>query len=183
MRIKADALGLLAEDYETDRILIKDLYTGTIEVSVSAEKMAAFRAAGQLELNGGRQYLPNEYCTLMEMLGDLNMGHEHHRSANLMRSGSIVIYIRGRSSKPRRSSPGWATAPRSSSPAIPTRQVRMSRAFSAPDGFWEYEPRALPWAGMKRAVGPEQCQRPHAPTPPRSRPFPLSGLGIPRPFA
>ena len=101
MRIKADALGLLAEDYETDRILINDLYTGTIEVSVSAEKMAAFRADGQFELSGGRQYLPNEYCTLMEMLGDLNMGHEHHRSADLMRSGSIVVealsYIRGRS--------------------------------------------------------------------------------------
>jgi PhoH-like ATPase len=66
LRIKADALGLLAEDYETDRILIKDLYTGMIEVAVSPEKMAAFRANGQLELNGGHQYFPNEYCTLTD---------------------------------------------------------------------------------------------------------------------
>jgi PhoH-like ATPase len=66
LRIKADAIGLLAEDYETDRILIKDLYTGMIEVSVSPEKMAAFRANGELELNGGRQYFPNEFCTLSD---------------------------------------------------------------------------------------------------------------------
>jgi PhoH-like ATPase len=66
LRIKADALGLLAEDYENDRILIKDLYTGMIEVTVSADRMASFRANGALELNGGSQYFPNEYCTLME---------------------------------------------------------------------------------------------------------------------
>jgi PhoH-like ATPase len=37
----------------------------------------------------------------LEMLNDLNMGHEHRRSGDLMRSGSIVVealsYIRGRS--------------------------------------------------------------------------------------
>jgi PhoH-like ATPase len=37
----------------------------------------------------------------LEMLSDLNMGHEHRRSGDLMRSGSIVVealsYIRGRS--------------------------------------------------------------------------------------
>ena len=61
LRIKADALGLQAEDYETDRVFIKDLYTGMIEMTVSAEKMAAFRANGELELNGGKKYFPNEY--------------------------------------------------------------------------------------------------------------------------
>jgi PhoH-like ATPase len=66
LRIKADALGLQAEDYENDRVLIKDLYTGMIELSVSAEKVAAFRANGELELNGGHRYFPNEYCTLAE---------------------------------------------------------------------------------------------------------------------
>ncbi len=66
LRIKADALGVQAEDYENDRVFIKDLYTGMIEVTVSAEKMASFRANGELELNGGKQYFPNEYCTLVE---------------------------------------------------------------------------------------------------------------------
>ena len=66
LRIKADALGLQAEDYETDRVLIKDLYTGMFDMMVSAEKMAAFRANGELEVNGGKTYYPNEYCTLIE---------------------------------------------------------------------------------------------------------------------
>jgi len=66
LRIKADALGLFAEDYENDRVFIKDLYTGMIEVSVTADKMASFRANAELELNGGAQYFPNEYCTLLD---------------------------------------------------------------------------------------------------------------------
>jgi len=66
LRIKADALGLQAEDYESDRVLIKDLYTGMFDLSVSPEKMLAFRSNGELELNGGKTYRPNEYCTLTE---------------------------------------------------------------------------------------------------------------------
>jgi PhoH-like ATPase len=66
LRIKADALGLQAEDYETDRVLIKDLYTGMFDLAVTPEKMLAFRANGELELNGGQKYRPNEYCTLTE---------------------------------------------------------------------------------------------------------------------
>ena len=66
LRIKADALGLQAEDYENDRVLIQDLYTGMIEMSVSPEKMATFRANGELEINGGKKYFPNEFCTLID---------------------------------------------------------------------------------------------------------------------
>jgi PhoH-like ATPase len=66
LRIKADALGLQAEDYENDRILIKDLYTGMIEVPASPDKIAAFRASGGFDLNGGKKYFPNEYCTLLD---------------------------------------------------------------------------------------------------------------------
>jgi PhoH-like ATPase len=66
LRIKADALGLAAEDYETDRVFITDLYTGMMEMSVSPDKIAAFRANGELELNGGKKYFPNEFCTLTD---------------------------------------------------------------------------------------------------------------------
>jgi PhoH-like ATPase len=66
LRIKADTLGLSAEDYETDRVLLTQLYTGMIEVTVSAEKMSRFRLEGELDLNGHGTYFPNEYCTLME---------------------------------------------------------------------------------------------------------------------
>ena len=66
LRIKADALGLQAEDYESDRVLIKDLYTGMFDLTVSAEKLAAFRANGELMLDSGMDCFPNEYCTLLE---------------------------------------------------------------------------------------------------------------------
>jgi len=66
LRIKADALGLQAEDYETDRVHIKDLYTGMIELLVSPDRLASFRAHGELELNGGKSYFPNEFCTLTD---------------------------------------------------------------------------------------------------------------------
>jgi len=66
LRIKADALGLQAEDYETDRVFITDLYTGTMEMAVSPDKMAALRAKGELELAAGKEYFPNEYCTLTD---------------------------------------------------------------------------------------------------------------------
>jgi PhoH-like ATPase len=66
LRIKADTVGLPAEDYETDRVLLTDLYTGMIELTVPAEKMSRFRVEGELDLNGYGKYFPNEYCTLVE---------------------------------------------------------------------------------------------------------------------
>ena len=66
LRIKADALGLQAEDYESDRVLIKDLYTGMFELPVSVSEMAAFRREEEFALNGNGPHFPNEYCTLTE---------------------------------------------------------------------------------------------------------------------
>jgi PhoH-like ATPase len=66
LRIKADAMGVPAEDYETDRIQLTDLYSGIFEKQVSQEKLAAFRANGELDLNGLGAFWPNEYCTLTD---------------------------------------------------------------------------------------------------------------------
>ena len=66
LRIKADALGLAAQDYETDRVLLKDLYTGLFDRVVSADILTQFRAKDELDLEPGREYFPNEYCTLVE---------------------------------------------------------------------------------------------------------------------
>ena len=66
LRIKADALGLQAEDYETDRVFITDLYTGMMEMAVSSAKIAEFRAKSELALDQGKKYSPNEYCTLAD---------------------------------------------------------------------------------------------------------------------
>jgi PhoH-like ATPase len=66
LRIKADTVGLPAEDYESDRVLLTDLYTGMFELTVPAEKMSKFRIEGELDLDGFGKYFPNEYCTLIE---------------------------------------------------------------------------------------------------------------------
>jgi PhoH-like ATPase len=66
LRIKADALGLHAEDYETDKVDINELYTGTTEVLVSAEQIAEFFQAGSVTLE--REFLPNQDITLVDSL-------------------------------------------------------------------------------------------------------------------
>jgi len=66
LRIKADALGLQAEDYENDRVHIQDLYTGMMELAVAPEKIAAFRAKGEFHLENGKKFFPNEYCALTD---------------------------------------------------------------------------------------------------------------------
>lgn len=66
LRIKADAHGLAAEDYETDRIRLQDLYAGLFDLVVTAEQLAKFRSEDELLLPTNRQYFPNEYCTLTE---------------------------------------------------------------------------------------------------------------------
>ena len=66
LRIKADALGLQAEDYETDHVLLSDLYTGMSDLTLSPEKITAFRAKGELALDSGKKYCPNEYFTLTD---------------------------------------------------------------------------------------------------------------------
>ena len=69
MRIKADTLGLTAEDYETDKIDVDDLYTGIGEVLVSAEQMAAmFQPSSAVErpqLNS--KFSPNQALTLVDI--------------------------------------------------------------------------------------------------------------------
>jgi PhoH-like ATPase len=63
LRIRADAAGLRAEDYESDRIQLSDLYSGQVEHAVSPERLAEFRknvrlVVPELELS------PNEYVLL-----------------------------------------------------------------------------------------------------------------------
>ena len=66
LRLKADTLGLSAEDYETDRVQLSELYSGIIERPTTAEELAKFKAEEELTLPPGRRYLPNEYCTLVD---------------------------------------------------------------------------------------------------------------------
>lgn len=50
LRIKADAFDLRAEDYETDRVTLNDLYSGVVELNVSEEDLTAFHENKALPL-------------------------------------------------------------------------------------------------------------------------------------
>jgi len=65
LRIKADALGLQAEDYTTDRVAVDELYTGTAVLEVEPVKLDMLFDGGlvpdpELGLN------PNQFVTLVD---------------------------------------------------------------------------------------------------------------------
>jgi PhoH-like ATPase len=64
LRLKADAYGLAAEDYETDRVNLRDLYTGMFEMVQPPNRLAEFRSSGEFALAASPVRSPNEYCTL-----------------------------------------------------------------------------------------------------------------------
>jgi len=64
LRIRADAVGVRAEDYESDRVALADLYSGQVEVAASAEQITQFHQAGQLPVPDGLQVTANQYVLL-----------------------------------------------------------------------------------------------------------------------
>ena len=62
LRIRADLLGLGAEDYETDQVQLTDLYSGTFEMELESSLFEELDATGEMSLPSPRQ--PNEYATL-----------------------------------------------------------------------------------------------------------------------
>ena len=64
LRIKSDALGLIAEDYESDKVSIEELYSGTTEVMVDKAAVDLFYSQGYYDLVG--DYYANQCITLVE---------------------------------------------------------------------------------------------------------------------
>jgi PhoH-like ATPase len=64
LRIKADAVGMHAEDYESDKVSIEELYSGMAEVAVSREEVDRFYGQGFLDMAG--EFYANQCLTLMD---------------------------------------------------------------------------------------------------------------------
>jgi PhoH-like ATPase len=64
LRIKADAIGLVAEDYESDKVAIEELYQGYLEMTVDADLIDRFYGQGSVELAG--DFRPNQFVTLQD---------------------------------------------------------------------------------------------------------------------
>ncbi|HMP73739.1 MAG TPA: PhoH family protein [Kiritimatiellia bacterium] len=65
LRLKADALGLPAEDYETGQVNVDELYLGHTEWEVGPDAMEMFRQQGFL-VPEGTAFSPNQYVMLRD---------------------------------------------------------------------------------------------------------------------
>ena len=63
MRLKAEALGLSAQDYTSDKVNVDELYTGVAEMEVSPEQIDAFYRDKKLPMDPN-VYFPNEFIIL-----------------------------------------------------------------------------------------------------------------------
>ncbi|MBN2643851.1 MAG: PhoH family protein [Desulfuromonadaceae bacterium] len=65
LRIKADALGMEAQDYRSDKVAIDELYTGTKELLVPATEIDRFYGQGFLDFTDEGLF-PNQCLTLID---------------------------------------------------------------------------------------------------------------------
>ncbi len=72
LRIRADAIGVRAEDYESDRIGLADLYTGQIEAFIPAADVAALRQGHRVPWHNGKAVYPNEFVLVRPDDGSKN---------------------------------------------------------------------------------------------------------------
>ncbi len=72
VRVKADAIGLIAEDFLSDRVVeVNDVYTGFEEVYVDKEVLDRFYEKGELHLSevSAHRLYPHEFIILKDALG------------------------------------------------------------------------------------------------------------------
>jgi PhoH-like ATPase len=102
-RLKADALGLKAEDFESQKINFDDLYTGYSEITVSPEVIKEFHSSRLFEINAGRY--PNEFLFLRSTENGKNaaLGRVERPGVikHLSRNGETVWNIQARNKEQR----------------------------------------------------------------------------------
>ncbi|MDT8443469.1 MAG: PhoH family protein [Desulfuromonadales bacterium] len=64
LRIKADVLGLTAQDYESDKVSLDELYSGTAEIFLPRDDVDLFYSQGFLPIE--EEFLANQCLTLMD---------------------------------------------------------------------------------------------------------------------
>ena len=102
LRIKADAMGLIAQDYESDKVQISELYAGTTELEVPATEIDRFYGQGFLEFepeknDNTQSIFPNECITLIDATNPSHTALARYHSAEkrllpLARAGKEGIW-------------------------------------------------------------------------------------------
>ncbi|MGA9526388.1 MAG: PhoH family protein [Myxococcaceae bacterium] len=90
LRIRADALGLNAEDYDTERVEITDLYTGLVEVLVPGELVdQMYKPNAEIEVPNQDQLFANQYVLLKDAA---NPSHSAMGRYNGARGKVVPLY-------------------------------------------------------------------------------------------
>ena len=90
LRIKADALGLTVEDYESDKVDIEELYSGAADWTVASADIAAFHEQGALSYRGDAPLFANQYVTLIDAQDSSHIAFGRYQRSN----GKIVKLAR-----------------------------------------------------------------------------------------
>jgi PhoH-like ATPase len=77
MRIKADALGIEAQDYRTDKIEIEEVYTGSVALKVNPEMIDTFYSAGSVVISDFELH-PNQMVILEDSFGSSKSALARH---------------------------------------------------------------------------------------------------------
>ena len=96
LRIKADVLGLTAEDFYSDKVDYHQLYSGVKELYLSHEEIDRFYQEGYLDYPAGDIY-PNQFCILKLSASSSKSAlgrYVHHRFNKMVHEGKTVYGIK-----------------------------------------------------------------------------------------
>lgn len=96
LRIKADVLGLAAEDFYSDKVDYHKLYSGVTELYLSVEEIDRFYREGYLDYSAG-DLQPHQFCILRldESSSKSALArYSHHRLHKLVHDGKAVYGIK-----------------------------------------------------------------------------------------
>ncbi|HAJ80593.1 MAG TPA: phosphate starvation-inducible protein PhoH [Fibrobacteres bacterium] len=89
LRIKADALGLDVEDYESDKVDIEELYSGFTAITVMPEAISGFFETGAIAYQGEEKLFVNQYVTIADASDASRIAYGRYQ-----RDGKIVKLAR-----------------------------------------------------------------------------------------
>jgi PhoH-like ATPase len=87
LRIKADALGITVEDYESDKVEIEDLYPGYTEYITDGATIESLKEQRQVKVQ--KEFFANQYITLIDEKNGGNIAYgrysaQHHKIVPLI---------------------------------------------------------------------------------------------------
>lgn len=105
LRIKADSIGLPAEDYETDKLTnLNELYSGVTQYSANSEEIGSLYKEHELQLEETHSFHPNQFVILKNDCNpsqSLFARYAKGKFSTLKYSDSEVWGIRGRNKEQR----------------------------------------------------------------------------------